>query len=237
MADPIKSALDDAKAKLDKLVEDRRRIDAQIIDWKRVVDSLCAVCEDVSDTLPPDVEVIVRVQAIGPFQPPSDDNPNHVESPPMKLNFTDAIRTILRVRENRAVPVPEIRDELTVCGFDFSKYKQKLVPVHNALKRLEEQGEARAVKNEQGRVKGYQWIGSIERAMHEDYRLGAGAGGGLWDHTQGIMRESIRRLVNENENVRELFTKELDKKREQEAAEERAKAIFGSPGAAKYPRS
>jgi len=177
MADAVKKALVEAKAKLDKLVNERKRIDKEIVDWKRVFDSLTAVSEEVSDSLPPDVEVVVSAQFVGPYEEQSDDPSKQVSSPPLRLNFTDAIREILRLREARDfVPVPAIRDELVAWGFDFSKYKQELVPVHNTLKRLEEQGEVRAVKNARGLLAGYQWIAPIERAMKDESQSTA------WEH-------------------------------------------------------
>lgn len=202
VADSIKTALAEAKNKLDTLVTERRKIDEQILDWKRVVDSLCAVSEDVSDSLPPDVEVTVRVQKLQPNESASDDNPTRVEAPPVKVNFTNAIRTILRLRETRVVPVPEIRDELIACGFDFSKYKQKLVPIHNALKRLEEQGEVRPTRNEQGRVKGYQWIAPIERAMSEETDW-ISRQGGMWAQAAETIRDTLRKSARQSSLDRE----------------------------------
>jgi hypothetical protein len=223
--DAIKNALEEAKSKLDKLLIERKKIEEQILDWKRVIDSLCAVSEDVGDTLPPDIEVVVKVQALLPGEAPSDDNPKRAESPPTRISFTNAIRTILRMRELKVVPVPEIRNELMECGFDFSKYKQKLVPVHNALKRLEEQGEVKAAKNEQGRVKGYQWIAPIERAFRDEHAWVHK--GGLWDHMQPVAEETLRRLTKSDERVRQLLK---EKKEEME----KAALNFGPPKAPKY---
>jgi hypothetical protein len=212
VADAIKTALQEAKAKLDQLLAERRKIDDQILDWKRVIDSLCAVSEDVSDTLPPDIEFIVAAQAALP----GSDNLK-AESSPTRLTFTEAIRTILRLRDFKVVPVPEIRDELMECGFDFSKYKQKLVPVHNALKRLEEQGEVRAAKNDQGRVKGYQWIAPIERAFLEEHNwLHTG---GLSDHMQTAATEALRKLVRENPDYRERLREQAHKNAERKYEE------------------
>ena len=166
MAVAIKKTLEHAEKTLEKLLRERGRIDRQIIDWKRVIDSLIAVSEEVSGELPPDVEVTVVGQFVGPNESMSDDPSKHVKSPPIRFNFTDSIRELLQQRESsKFVRVPEIRDELLEWGFDFSKYKQELVPVHNALKRLVEQGEARPVKNKRGRLVGYQWIGPVERAI------------------------------------------------------------------------
>jgi hypothetical protein len=83
------------------------------------------------------------------------------------LRFTDGVRMVLRQSASREVPisVPEIRDQLINLGFNFAKYAQPLVPIHNTLKRLEEQGEVSPIKNEQGQTLGYKWISPIERAL------------------------------------------------------------------------
>ena len=61
MADVIKSALAEARAKLGKLVAERKRLEREIADWQRVLDSLTAVTEEVSADLPPDVELTVKM--------------------------------------------------------------------------------------------------------------------------------------------------------------------------------
>jgi len=159
MIDPINSALEAAHQKLNKLLVERSRIDREIVDWKRVIDSLMAVSEnDEGD--PSDVEVSTLA----------------AESGRTTIKFTDGVRMVLRQNANRDVPisVPEIRDQLTNLGFNFAKYAQPLVPIHNTLKRLEEQGEVSPLKNEQGQTLGYKWISPIERALYDDARSAAG---------------------------------------------------------------
>jgi hypothetical protein len=154
VSDPIQEALARARTKLDDLVNQRSKIDREIIDWKRVVDSLSAVSEEPSDQVPADVRL---------FADPT-------LAPLLNLKFTDAIRNVLASVDDY-ISAPAIRDQLIDLGFNFSKYKQELVPIHNTLKRLEEQGEAQAVKNEQGQTLGYKWISPIERALNEQQHI------------------------------------------------------------------
>lgn len=158
MSDPIQDALAKAKKKLDELVTDRTRIDREIMNWKRVVDSLTAVSDEHSDEIPADVRLFADPKL----------------TPLLNLKFTDAIRNVLASVDGY-VSAPAIRDQLVDLGFDFSKYKQELVPIHNTLKRLEEQGEAQAVKNEQGQTLGYRWISPIARALAEEGMHGPGS--------------------------------------------------------------
>ena len=83
---------------------------------------------------------------------------------------------VLRQNASRDIPisVPEIREQLINLGFNFAKYAQPLVPIHNTLKRLEEQGEVSPLKNEQGQTLGYEWISPIERALNDDLPVGYG---------------------------------------------------------------
>jgi len=150
MTDPIQEALAKARTKLTELVSERTRIDKEIVDWKRVADSLTVVAEERSGELPTDLDLRVSPQI----------------ATAMKLSFTDAIRNVLQIF-NCPLAAPTIRDRLLEMGFDLSKYKQELVPIHNTLRRLEEQGEVRTVKNEQGQTVGYQWMSPLQRALAE----------------------------------------------------------------------
>jgi hypothetical protein len=154
MVDPINNALEAAHQKLNELLNERAKIDKEIIDWKRVIDSLLAVSASDTDD-PSDVEVSAFV----------NDKPGKTT-----IKFTDGVRMVLRqnASRNMSISVPEIREQLTNLGFNFAKYAQPLVPIHNTLKRLEEQGEVRPLKNEMGQTLGYTWISPIERALNED---------------------------------------------------------------------
>ena len=146
--DTINKALSTAKAKLDELVEARKKIDREIVDWKKVLDSLSVVSGEVNEGLPPDIDITPGVGSA------------------LKLSFTDGIRTVLQITAG-PITAPQLRDRLIASyGFDFSRYRQELVPVHNTLKRLEEQGEVETIRGE-GQGVSYRWITPIERALKD----------------------------------------------------------------------
>jgi len=156
---PLKEALVVATQKLNEFVsaraeidKQRATIDAQIIHWKQLVDSLRTVCAD-EDEDPSDVEISA-----------------FVEGKPGKqtVKFTDGVRLVLKQNRNVVVTAPDIREGLTNLGFQFSKYRQPLTPIHNCLKRLEEQGEVKPEKTADGQIIGYKWISPIERALDEE---------------------------------------------------------------------
>ena len=159
MKDPLKESLAVATQKLNELVAaraeiDKRRaaIDAQIIQWKQLADSLRTVCADEEED-PSDIEVSA-----------------FVEGKPGKqvVKFTDGVRMVLRQNRDVVITAPDIRGGLTNLGFDFSKYSQQLTPIHNCLKRLEHQGEVKPEKTKDGQIIGYRWISTIERALAEE---------------------------------------------------------------------
>jgi hypothetical protein len=156
MDDPISDALAIGHKKLAELLLDRAKIDREIVEWKRVVDSLSAVSLGEEEE-PSAVEISAFVEG----------------KPGTKtIKFTDGVRLVLRQNSARGVPisVADIREKLLNLGFSLEKYAQPLVPLHNTLKRLEHQGEVRAEKNEQGQTLGYEWISPIERIIdvHSD---------------------------------------------------------------------
>ncbi len=172
------------------LMVERKRIDQEIIEWTRVVDSLSAVSEEVSAEIPPDLEITANAYYTL--------DPTKRSSFTTRIKFTDAVREILRLQHPRVLRVPAIRDYLIAWSYDFSKYKQELVPVHNALKRLQEQGEAKPIKDKRGRLVGYQWIEPFERAMKND--------GGLTDIARqlafGMKREATRKVASQKGKVK-----------------------------------
>jgi hypothetical protein len=171
--DPIQAFLKEAQKKLNEVTtvradldkdyaEKRADIDAQILKWKRAIDGVMAVAESEQDD-PADVEVSAFVEGKAGQQ---------------RVKFTDGVRLCLKQRGGKLTSVPEVRDGLVNLGFDFGKYAQPLVPIHNCLKRLAEQGEAMIVKNETGQIIGYKWISPIERALDDENIFYAATGEG-----------------------------------------------------------
>lgn len=137
-----------------KLLEEIAILEQQIAEWKKVADSLSVTSPEPIDALPPDVTI--------------SGSGDEGLVPTFALTFTNGIRYIFEKRgERHPITIPEIRDELVGLGFDFSKYKQELVPIYNALKRLEDQGEVERVTMRVGSRVSYIWISPLDRAKKE----------------------------------------------------------------------
>jgi hypothetical protein len=187
MNDPLKEALVVATQKLNEFVAtraeiDRHReaVDVQIVHWKQLVDSLRTVCADEDEEDPSDVEVSAFVEGKPGRQ---------------TVKFTDGVRMVLKQNRNATLTAPEIRNGLLNLGFQFTKYRQPLTPIHNCLKRLEDQGEAEAVKNDEGQILGYKWISPIERALDDENSYYAALGAGIIQQDMQRMTEIHRATV------------------------------------------
>ncbi len=148
VTDQIKAAVEHAQQQLADLLSKRQEIDKKIIDWKRAIDSLAVVSEDVETSIPPDLEM----------------PPDFAEK--LSVGFTDAIRAILQRARAEMTPT-QIRDELVAIGFDLKKYAQPMVPIHNTLKRLANQEEIIPVKDDGGQTTAYRWPRLVERLALE----------------------------------------------------------------------
>jgi hypothetical protein len=170
--DPINATLELTYEKIDQLLRSRTKIDKEIIDWTILRDSLLAVlaADAESESDPSDVEISTLSEPSGRAT----------------IGFTDGIRMVLRQNANREIPisVPEVREQLINLGFKFEKYAQPLVPIHNTLKRLGDQGEVEAIKSD-GQTVGYRWISSVERALSEDASYLEAIGGPITTLTHG----------------------------------------------------
>jgi hypothetical protein len=143
---PFEAALKEARKSLNEALEERRAIESRIVNLKKTIQGLAALCEPV---LTDDLEQILG--SLG----------NQYTS------LTDAIRTVFSQSKEPSLKPPQVRDALVAMGFDLAKYKQPLVPIHNTLKRLESQEEIVAVRDERGDLAGYRWVSPLARAVAE----------------------------------------------------------------------
>jgi hypothetical protein len=181
---PFRESLEVAAQKLTEAVlaraeieKQRAEIDTQIVFWKNLMDSLQAVFpEDEEDPLPVEVSAFVAGK--------------------QTIKFTDGVRMVLKQNQNATLTAPEIRNGLLNLGFEFSKYRQPLTPIHNCLKRLEEQGEVKAEKNTDGQILGYRWIPPIERALDEDNSYYAAPGTGINQTSPNAYRDIYQTMAD-----------------------------------------
>jgi hypothetical protein len=193
MNDQLQEALVVATRKLNEFVAarteiDKRRasIDARIIQWKQLVDSLRTVCAD-EDEDPSDVEISSLATKSGK----------------QTVKFTDGVRMVLKENRGTILAAADIREGLLNLGFDFSKYSQPLTPIHNCLKRLEEQGEVKAERTPEGQLIGYIWISPIERALDAENSYYGATG-------EGIIQEWLRTPVKVDESLEAALKPFLD---------------------------
>jgi len=140
-------ALSAAKKELSALKEERQKIDGRIAKLEQTVKSLSAICEEQQSEIPPDLAI--------PADLASEDGSG--------MGLTDAIRKIFASRIGRELTPVEVRDLLEASGMDLSKYSSQMVPIHNTLKRLYDQGELARSKDEPTR---YRWVSPWIRMMH-----------------------------------------------------------------------
>lgn len=82
--------------------------------------------------------------------------------PTVSWGLTDGCRMVL-MASGRPMKPPEVRDALTACGFDLSKYANELAAIHTVLKRLNEAGELRFIVLESGK---HAYVYSTTRSWH-----------------------------------------------------------------------
>lgn len=116
-----KRALATAKVDYEKLLKERERIDARLIETRDVILSLSKMCEGEPDrvVLPHDVQAA------------SDPRLS-------KLNIyglTDAVRIMLQSSIGPTTAT-EIRDRLLFYKYDLSKYSNQMAAIHGVLVRL-----------------------------------------------------------------------------------------------------
>jgi hypothetical protein len=136
-----KRALATAKSDYDRLLKERERIDAKLIETRDVILSLSKMCEGESErvVLPPPAA-----------QAASDPRLTKLSI----YGLTDAIRIMLQGSIGLTTAT-EIRDRLLFYKYDLSKYSNEMAAIHGVLVRLLQ---AKAVTQEESDGKTwYRW--------------------------------------------------------------------------------
>jgi len=143
-------ALRAASQELDKLIQQRQRIDRQIMNLQATVDSLVKLCAEDGIDLPIEYRKLANIGKA-------------VSSP----GLTDAVRAVMKERGTRMRPA-DIIDALKVRGVALENFSNPAVRVHTTLRRLLEAGEiARTPKGEPVR---FWWVGPLSKALKLESR-------------------------------------------------------------------
>jgi hypothetical protein len=147
MASDYQTDLNEAKAGLRKLLDQREQLETDIARQRFRIASLMALTEPRGE-----IDQVVGMSSGG---------------------LTDACRTALRSASSSLTPI-QVKDRLARLGFPVNHYKNVMAAIHTVLKRLVEARELFVVRTEGGGM-AYQWISPIARALAEEMAHGPGA--------------------------------------------------------------
>jgi hypothetical protein len=131
-----------AKEKLKELMSQEAEIEHQISHWGPIVEQLARL---TGETVDPDIAS--RINEL------KQDKTSATEAG-AEMGLTEAIRWVFRQPLLLPLTPTQVRDRMAEMGYDLSKYKFVMPPIHNTLKRMKEAGEIREVEG----------IGGIGRA-------------------------------------------------------------------------
>jgi len=144
MADETASKMyESARDRLRELLRQEIEIKDQISHWGPIVEQLARL---TGETVEPDIAS--RINELKQDQE-SDAGAGQ------EMGLTEAIRWVFRQPLMLPLTPTQVRDHMAEMGYDLSKYKHVMPPIHNTLKRMKEAGEIREVEG----------IGGIGRAF------------------------------------------------------------------------
>jgi hypothetical protein len=135
-----------ARDRLLELLRQEAEIKQQISHWGPIVEHLARLARETMD---PDIVNIInelkQAEAVGAGATGAGQ----------EMGLTEAIRWVFRQPLILPLTPTQVRDRMAEMGYDLSKYKHEMPPIHNTLKRMKEAGEIREVEG----------IGGIGRAF------------------------------------------------------------------------
>jgi hypothetical protein len=141
--DLYKRTLEDAKAEIGLLLQERRVIEERISKLAPVIEYLSPLCDELP-SVPPDLPM-----------------PSHLD-----VGLTDAIRHVFNAARPASLTPTEVRDKLRESGFNLDRYANELPPIHNTINRLLKSGEIEEdVPRREGKT--YKRVSAFKRALLE----------------------------------------------------------------------
>jgi len=131
-----------ARDRLRELLRQETEIKDQISHWGPIVEQLARL---TGETIDPDIAS--RINELKQDQ-------ESASGAGAEMGLTEAIRWVFRQPLLLPLTPTQVRDRMAEMGYDLSKYKHVMPPIHNTLNRLKEAGEIKEVEG----------IGGIGRA-------------------------------------------------------------------------
>jgi len=135
-----------ARDRLLELLRQEAEVQEQISHWGPIVEQLARLtCETVDPEIASRINELKRDAA-------AESGPSGAGQ---EMGLTEAIRWVFRQPLLVPLTPTQVRDRMAEMGYDLSKYKHVMPPIHNTLKRMKEAGEVKEVDG----------IGGIGRAF------------------------------------------------------------------------
>jgi hypothetical protein len=134
-----------ARDKLRELLRQETEAKEQISHWGPIVEQLARL---TGETL--DADIASRINELKQAEAGRAG-----AGAGQEMGLTEAIRWVFRQPLVLPLTPTQVRDRMAEMGYDLSKYKHVMPPIHNTLKRMKEAGEIKEVEG----------IGGIGRAF------------------------------------------------------------------------
>ncbi len=132
-----------ARERLKELIRQETEVKELITHWGPLVEQLARLTGETIDH-----DISSRINQL------RQDEASATEAG-AEMGLTEAIRWVFRQPLLLPLTPTQVRDRMAEMGYDLSKYKHVMPPIHNTLKRMKEAGEIKEVEG----------IGGIGRAF------------------------------------------------------------------------
>ena len=133
-----------ARERLKELLRQETEIKEQISHWGPIVEQLARLAGETIDS-----DIASRINEL-------KQNQTSAAEAGQEMGLTDAIRWVFRQPLLLPLTPTQVRDRMAEMGYDLSKYKHVMPPIHNTLKRMKEAGEIREVEGLGGIGRAYE---------------------------------------------------------------------------------
>jgi hypothetical protein len=126
-----------ARERLKELIRQEAEIKDQISHWGPIVEQLASLTGETVDT-----DIASRINELKQ----AEAGGAGTSGAGQEMGLTEAIRWVFRQPLLLPLTPTQVRDRMAEMGYDLSKYKHVMPPIHNTLKRMKEAGEIREVE-------------------------------------------------------------------------------------------
>jgi hypothetical protein len=122
-----------ARERLKGLLRQETEIKEQISHWGPIVEQLARLSGETIDQ-----DIASRINEL-------KQDEEQAQAAGQEMGLTEAIRWVFRQPLLLPLTPTRVRDRMAEMGYDLSKYKHVMPPIHNTLKRMKEAGEINEV--------------------------------------------------------------------------------------------